>query len=316
MAPGEPWIVYEWWVEEAQSVGNMVVRPDGTDEHWATPDAPIAAGDNAGDGWQLHPDWSPDGSQLAYVIDVWPYEDGHRDIWISDADGGNTRLLFDCVFPCDAAEYPAWSPDGESILFVRWDHVDGVTEGSMLELVDVESGEVTTIAESEGAEYFANPRWSPDGTRIVTELESWTNVSEESELDSLSVAIVDLTATPASITRITDPAEWANYPDWHPSEDLIVYSRRPPNGLASAIYDLYTMNVDGSEPTLVLDSDRNTTQPTWLPDGSGVIFVLVTGEDYSTAQMWTIDADGSDLRPATSPGDAMGGSHPRLRPVP
>jgi Tol biopolymer transport system component len=314
--PGEQWIVYGWGVPEADSVGNVIVRPDGTDEHWATPDAPIAAGDNAGDGWQLHPDWSPDGSQLAFVVDVWPYEDGHRDIWISDADGGNTRQLYDCMFPCDAAEYPAWSPDGESIVFVRWEHVDRVTDGSTLGLINVESGEVTTIAESVGADYFAYPRWSPDGTKIVVQIETWTNITEESELESTSVAIVDLTVDPETITKITEPAEWANYPDWHPTDDLIVFSRRPAGDPDSADYDLYTMNVDGSDQQLLVDDVRNATQPTWLPDGSGVIFVLVSGDDYTTATMWTVDADGSDLRPATTTEEALGGSHPRLRPLP
>ncbi len=248
------------------------------------------------------------------MIDVWPYEDGHRDIWISDADGSNSRVLYDCVLPCDAAEFPAWSPDGESVLFVRWEHQNRITDGSTLEVVNVKSGAVTTVAESAGADYFAYPRWSPDRNRIVTQIETWTNITEDSELKSTSVAMVDLAASPATITKLTEPDEWANYPDWHPTDGRIVYSRRPVDG--SDAYDLYTMGTDGSGAEPLVDDELNAVQPTWLPDGSGVIFVLVTGEDYTTAQMWAVDAGGSNLRPATTTPSAPGGTHPRLRPLP
>ena len=38
------------------------------------------------------------------------------------------------------------------------------------------------------------------------------------------------------------------------------------------------------------------TCPTWMPDGSGITFVRVPGDDYSQASMWAVDADGSKLR--------------------
>ena len=321
--PGEAWIVYEWAVPEADSVGNMVIRPDGTDEHWATPDAPIGGtAGQGGDGWQLHPDWSPDGEQLAFVVDANTpeIEGAKRDIWISDADGSNSRQVFDCEQPCDAAEFPAWSKDGKSIMFVTWEHENKVSDGSLLRLLDLETGDVTTIAETTGPDYFSYPRWSADGRKVVAQVDTWSDITESSTLEYTSVVVVDLQASPASITAISESDEWANYPDWHPTEDLIVYSRRPQAHLDVAQNNLYSMRSDGGDPTLLVAHDADpgrflgAEQPTWMPDGTGITFVRVPDSDYSQASMWAVDANGSNLR--SFPDGPFGGSHPRLRPLP
>jgi hypothetical protein len=42
IAPGEEWIVYQAPLyERDHDVGNRLVRPDGSDDHWATPQVPI-----------------------------------------------------------------------------------------------------------------------------------------------------------------------------------------------------------------------------------------------------------------------------------
>ena len=321
--PGEAWIVYEWGVTEADSVGNMIIRTDGTDERWATPDAPIGGtAQQGGDGWQLHPDWSPDGEELAFEVDAnTPEIPGEkRDIWISNADGSNVRQVFDCERPCDTASFPAWSKDGQSIMFVSWEHENKVSDGSRLQLLDLANGEVTTLAETTGPEYFTYPRWSPDGKKVVAHVEIWTDITETSTLEYTTVVVIDLETSPATITPITQPEEWANYPDWHPTEDLIVYSRRLEGDLDAAMNSLYTMRADGSDPNLLvaynLEPNRllSADQPTWMPDGSGITFVRVPSVGYSEASMWAVDADGSNLR--SFPEGPFGGSHPRLRPLP
>ena len=316
---GEPWIVFEAGVPEVHGVGNRLIRPDGSDEHWATPDAPITSdpggqGGGGGDGWQLHPDWSPDGSQLAFAVDTWPDPDFTRDLWVSDADGSNTRQVYDCVAPCFFAEWPAWSDDGSSLLFVRWDHDDSGTPGSQLQLLDLASGDVTTLAATTGAEYFLYPRWSPDGRSVVAEIDTYTDISDSASQVGSSIAIVDLTSDPGRVTKLTGPDVWAEYPDWHPSQDLIVYTARPTDdpGKPKA---LFTMRPDGSRDHLLAKDAYSLTQPTWLPDGSGIILVRIKGDDLGTATMVTVTADGTDLSSATSDHPRFG-THPRMRPLP
>ncbi len=61
------------------------------------------------------PDWSPDGSRIAYVSVTGAGPGG--DIWIMDADGSDQTQ----ITSGDPSEYgAAWSPDGEQIAFLEW----------------------------------------------------------------------------------------------------------------------------------------------------------------------------------------------------
>jgi len=317
--PGEPWIAYEGPVPEVGGVGIRVIRPNGRDEHWATPEAPIthnpgASGGGLGDGWQLQPDWSPDGGRIAFVVDTWPAKPSTRDLWVSNADGTGTRRVYQCVSPCSVAQFPAWSPDGTSLLFVRWDRTDRGVDGSVLQRLDLASGTATKLAATTGPEYFFFPRWSPDGASVVTEIDTYTDISDAATLASTAIARVDLTTRPGTVTRLTPPGGQAQYPDWHPLQDLIAYQARPKDDPAKP-YALYTMHPDGSGVALFAADELSLTQPTWLPDGSGVILTRVQGDDFGhTSDMVIATADGV-VRPATTDGPHFG-THPRLRPVP
>jgi Tol biopolymer transport system component len=115
---------------------------------------------------------------------------------------------------------------------------------------------------------------------------------------------------------ITAWSLWANYPDWHPTEDLIVFSTRPWTGLDEGPSNLYTVRPDGSDVAQLTDFAAGQTravQPSWTPDGDRIIFTAVEGTGFGDPTMAIIDRDGTGLQPATSSGP-MFGSHPRLRP--
>lgn len=67
------------------------------------------------------PEWSPDGSQIAYESG----SGGSGTIWLMDADGSQAHQLTGCKptdpSPCATGDDfgPAWSPDGTQIAFVR-----------------------------------------------------------------------------------------------------------------------------------------------------------------------------------------------------
>ncbi|MBI2764094.1 MAG: PD40 domain-containing protein [Chloroflexi bacterium] len=67
------------------------------------------------------PDWSPDGSRIAYASGQF----GSEGIWTMNADGSNQQQLTGCSAtdptPCSAGDDwgTAWSPDGSKIAFLR-----------------------------------------------------------------------------------------------------------------------------------------------------------------------------------------------------
>ena len=72
-----------------------------------------------GDDWNdTDPQWSPDGSRIAFVSDRTGHEyDGGRnsDVWTIAADGGSPSKISTADGPDNS---PRWSPDGKSIAFV------------------------------------------------------------------------------------------------------------------------------------------------------------------------------------------------------
>jgi Tol biopolymer transport system component len=316
IAPGEAWIVYTApFYERDRNVGNRLVRPDGSDDHWATPQVPLPK-----DGWQVHPDWSPDGSLLAFIADDAadgdkPPELWTRDLWITEPDGTDAERLLDCALPCVTLDWPAWSRDGTKLAFTAHDETGGGAS-FRLDVMDMTTRAVTTVAIASGPTAFAGPRWSPDGRRVVLEVQRYTDLGPRGSLSGTAIAILDLKDPTPTPTVITDWALWATYPDWHPTEDLIVFSTRPWSALEDGPSNLHTVRPDGSELTALTEftnGQTRATQPTWTPEGTEIIFTAVEGTGFGEPTMAIVHRDGTALTSATSSGP-MFGTHPRLRP--
>ena len=101
---GEAWIVFQ-----GVPLGLSFIRPDGSGNH-------VILGPP---GEQVHPDWSPDGSRIAYVQAT----DTTFEVWITDPLGTNPAALV-TDYPAELSglywDNPAWSPDGTQIATVGY----------------------------------------------------------------------------------------------------------------------------------------------------------------------------------------------------
>jgi len=101
----------------------------------------------------LEPDWSPDGSKIAFVRIASGQVDGSRRLFVMNADGSGQRMLTQ-----SEASSPAWSPDGTKIAFVQRFPNPGIY---------VVSADGTGLRRLTTSDTDSDPDWSPDDSRIV-----------------------------------------------------------------------------------------------------------------------------------------------------
>ena len=286
------------------------MRPDGTDAHPLLSDAPYSA---------FHPDWSPDGSQIAFdAATARGFE-----IWVVDTDGTNAAAIVtgstDCAISCGEVAEPAWSPVGSRIAFVRFQLGASGLEAAVIEVQDIASGDRRVLFTAPPKTALNYPRWSSDGRSVVFEMTQYpdTQISTGTATGS-AIAVIDVTGEGAEPVVLTDWSMYATYPDWRPGSDEILFSTYDLNEFPATDEpsNLYTIKSDGSGQTALTSfgrAEQRATQPTWTPDGSRIIFTLVGNhagvEDYPRHAAF-IDANGTNLVDI-----GVSATHPRLRPA-
>lgn len=144
--------------------------------------------------------WSPDGTRLSYTRNRTARQRHRRDVWVSDADGSNARMLVDTLASVSDA---AWSPDG------RWLAIIGSEEEgdsmTSLWLADSDTGELRLLG---GEDFEVDPaggvRWHPDGDRLLA-------VSPHHSLLELAVVRVpegEVTRLPLGLRHVLTTACW------------------------------------------------------------------------------------------------------------
>lgn len=145
------------------------------------------------------PDWSPDGSKLAYVS----CDTGTNQVYVINVDGsGSTNLSKNRAFDSD----PAWSPDGSRIAYVSYRN-----DNADIYLMNADGSNQTRLTMTDGVSEWS-PDWSPDGQRLI--------------YDSFRSGNSDLfiiNADGSGETNLTNSSTTEFFPSWSPDGWWIVF---------------------------------------------------------------------------------------------
>lgn len=179
------------------------------------------------------PQWSPTGTSIVFSSNM----NGSFDIYTMSSTGtGLTRLTSDA----SSETYPTWSPTGNLIAFQR------ITSGKLDLWVMNSDGtgqrQLTTIGGS-------NPQWFPTGQK----LSFVAPVNGVSQIFTLDVAS---NGQPVQIT--TSPGH-----KWYPAVDVDGLVLAFTSAQGSVDFDLWTVNVNGTNEARLFTSAGDDSFPTW-----------------------------------------------------
>ncbi len=207
-------------------------------------------------GAKSYPAFSPDGQRMAYSARGVGKSDTYH-IFVRTVAPDTPRQL--THGPANDIG-PEWSPDGNSIAFLRTDD-----EHAQYVVVPVDGGAERKVAEfpasGEDAQPARSVSWTKDGKSLV--------VVETGENHLPGLALVEIAT--GKMTRITKPPEGTggdSSPAVSPDGASLAFVRNTGSDGA----DIWLTDLGGSNPRRLTFDDRGIRGIAWTPDGHDLVY--------------------------------------------
>jgi dipeptidyl aminopeptidase/acylaminoacyl peptidase len=219
-----------------------------------------------GPGQDMSPQWSPDGSTLAFIST----RTGSSQVFLIERDGGEARQVGD--FPHGVSNL-RWSPDGNSLVVSAAVMVDPDWRGQR------PSGRAPTRKKCNPEIAWRLP-YKEDGVGYL--------LGREFHLFSLDVRSgrrTQLTDGPFDVLAFDVAAD-----------GRIAFARTR-EGRYAHNNDLWVCNADGARPRRLTHEHAIVMAPHWSPDGTRIAFTGATEEGDAEPVLWLLQVDTSEVRP-------------------
>jgi Tol biopolymer transport system component len=219
---------------------------------------------------------APDGGRVAYTR-----QDGlaRTSIWTVNVSTGATVRLS----PDETASFsePAWSPDGDLIVFERRQALTNAIANPKLVAARAD-GAPGGLIYGRGDEVGFGARWSPDGARLAF-------------FDPIRLAVIIFNFTP---DRVTIPVQTTVAFDWSPDGRHLVIEDIVADGGAFQHVLLLADSATAATTRLTRASGLDEAAPAWSPDGRSIAFTQrPTAGTVGGAQAMLLDYATGQRRP-------------------
>jgi len=256
------------------------ISPDGTGRFELTAPGTV----------DVEPEWSPDGTRVAFTrsqLNDEGVETGSVIMLVDEA--GQEREI-----PLGSGYHysPTWAPDGATIAYVE-------SPGRIYTVRLDGSQRMQLTDEPEYADLSElDPSWSPDGSMIA-----YTHIEYDPKTESHLQSVYLINSDGTGAHALTDPELMASEPNWSPDRTQITFtSERGQYG------DVYVIDVDGTGLRRLTEDVSPSGGAVWSPDGTKIAFSGVRG---GTAGLYILDLDSGAISLVTEDG----GGDPTWQPL-
>jgi Tol biopolymer transport system component len=231
--------------------------------------------------------WTPDGTKLAFSRSGPPHYT--YDIYTMDPDGSNKINL--TKTPKLSEQFPDFSPNGSRMCFTVSGGLTLKTQPGIY-VTDTDRSDPTLLFEDDTGQGECD--WSPDGQKVAfyTIEGGDTQKAMQKQKKAMEKAAAE--------------------------EDFQKKMEKASKASAHSDKEVYVINADGSGLTALTRNSADDVSPHWSPDGTKIAFTSNRNGDSRYSNIYTMDADGSDVDKVTNwpYGEGASDWQPLPRPMP